>query len=47
MNQYETLIAAQASSGQGGNEHESERTWGVRGRTRAGANAGMSRMSAQ
>jgi hypothetical protein len=45
MSKHETLIAAQPDSGQGGYEHESERTWGVRERTRAGANAGMSRMS--
>ncbi len=38
-------IAAQASSGQGGDEHGSERTRRVRERASAGANAGVSRMS--
>jgi large subunit ribosomal protein L30 len=38
-------VAAQASSGPGGDEHASERTTGVRERARGGANEGMSRMS--
>jgi hypothetical protein len=37
-------LAAAPSSGPGGDEHASERTY-VRERTRAGANAGMSRPS--
>jgi hypothetical protein len=36
--------AAQPSQGQGGAEHESERTFNVRERTRAGANAGIGRI---
>jgi large subunit ribosomal protein L30 len=38
-------VAAQASSGQGGDEHVSERTGNVRERARGGANEGMSRIS--
>jgi hypothetical protein len=44
MNGHHTPLAAQAHAGQGGNEHESERT-AVRERARAGANAGMRRIS--
>ncbi len=40
-------LAAQASSGRGGDEHESERTRKVRERARGGANEGMSRMSGE
>jgi large subunit ribosomal protein L30 len=38
-------VAAQASSGRGGDEHANERTRGVRKRARGGANEGMSRIS--
>ena len=38
-------VAAQASSGQGGDKHANERTQGVRERARGGANEGMSRIS--
>ncbi|MEX1169488.1 MAG: hypothetical protein WEE50_05030, partial [Chloroflexota bacterium] len=38
-------VAAQASSGRGGDEHASERTGSVRERARGGANEGMSRIS--
>jgi large subunit ribosomal protein L30 len=38
-------VAAQASSGRGGDEHVSERTGSVRERARGGANEGMSRIS--
>jgi large subunit ribosomal protein L30 len=38
-------VAAQASSGRGGDEHVSERTGHVRERARGGANEGMSRIS--
>ena len=38
-------VAAQASSGRGGDEHVSERTGNVRERARGGANEGMSRIS--
>lgn len=38
-------IAAEASSGQGADEHANERTSQVRERARAGGNAGMSRIS--
>ena len=41
----EDVVAAQASLGRGGGEHASERTGGVRERTRGGANEGASRIS--
>jgi large subunit ribosomal protein L30 len=40
-------IAAETSSGQGGDEHENERTKRVRERARGGDNAGMSRISGE
>jgi hypothetical protein len=36
---------AQASTAEGGDEHANERTWDVRERARAGANARMGRIS--
>jgi hypothetical protein len=45
MNEYESRIAAEPRSGQGGDEHASERTRSVRERARAEANEGMSRVS--
>jgi hypothetical protein len=44
MNQHAFFSAAQPVSGEGGNEHVSERTSMVRERARTGANARMSRV---